>query len=276
MEKDFFYSRIALQSLFLNSQVHYGRVQFFPENEEPAQGTLYFLHGGSADDRQLPDAGIFALIQGKLAEHFRNRRIQIILPYIGNSFLRQGRGGSDLDYSRYFFQEVMSAAEKGTSTHDGARWIAGLSMGGQAALNAFFRQPKFFVGVGAHFPTVIDFDYNDPHAVERYSSRTLIQDPHRSILISELQTQFPGHRDFSGHDPISLARLMNPELFKDKRIYFDVGGRDEFGLFEGASSLHKILNGKQIKHSFELVPDGKHDPAFISRQFPKLLSCLLE
>jgi S-formylglutathione hydrolase FrmB len=265
--------RYSVPSQILGTEYTYCRLT---PSDQPAE-TLYLLHGGSGDDRQFYETGLLGLIQGELAELFRKRNIQVVLPFIGKSFLHQHPREKQRSYSDSFFQELVPAIEAKTRTTASTRWVGGLSMGGQAALNVFMRKPELFQGVAAHFPTLVCFDYTKPDEVDAFSKRCSVTDPYLKILVDEFQGEFVDRQDYLSHDPIALFKKASVEerrALQKKRIYFDVGSLDEFGLFEGCEAFHRELQHEGIAHRFENVPNGKHDGPFVFHQFPKLLSYL--
>lgn len=262
--ESFRYVRESFHSTFLNGHVSCGIARF----TEDVSQTIYVLHGGGGDDTQPIQVGFPGLLQGKLLERIQARQAQLVFPNIGRSFLRG-------DFSRYFFDEVIPFAEKDTKTTSETRWIAGYSMGGQAALNAFLRKPEFFAGAGASFPTLIAFDPFDPAQYAAYLERNSVQKPWSELLLADLR-EFSGGVEFAKHDPIALAGAdgMSRNL-NGKKIFFDVGTLDEFGLQEGARSFARVLTAQGIAHRFDLVPGGRHDAAFLVSRFPVLLDALI-
>ncbi len=60
-----------------------------------------------------------------------------------------------------------------------------------------------------------------------------------------------------------------------KKIYFDVGEKDDFSLAEGAEKFHQILEKRKMKHEYKCIAMGKHDAAHIIQQFPSMITSLL-
>jgi S-formylglutathione hydrolase FrmB len=268
IEGNFRYQRYRWLSKTLGREVTVGRaIPAQLESETQLTGTVYLLHGGNGDDTQ--PTGFLPLIPADAG-------LQIIMPWIGTSFLRHDSASSERSYDDYFLGEVLPWAETATGTSAMNRFIAGYSMGGQAALNTFFRRPELFSGVGAHFPTLIDFDYSHPEAVQSFAARARVVEPWLEILVGGFRTEFRSLSEFVSHDPITLARAIDPERVRGKKIYFDVGGADEFGLFEGARVLDQVLTERHIPHVFGEMPDGRHDAAFLGAQLGKLLGTLLK
>lgn len=271
------YRRSKAHSKLLGEEVHFGWVypQALNESGVAPQGTLYFLHGGSGDDRQAVDSGLLAAVDSELLALLVERRVQIILPYIGGSWLKSSDSLDGKPFDRYFLDEVLPVAERGTKTDCAARMIAGLSMGGQAALSMMFRALDRFSAVAAQAPTLITFDFSNANQASDFFARENVQDPYRQILLQGFASQFRDSEQFGRYDPLKLIQGMSPDQLNSKRIYFNVGSRDEFGLAEGCRELSRILVAKGVQHSFEETKEGRHDSTFFFQGFPKLIRFLL-
>lgn len=270
--KDWRYERFPFHSTLLNQEFYCGF--FRPETKTPLTKTLYFLHGGDGDDRELAQAGLLPLLADYLNQKGQ-KNLQIVFPYIGTSFLHAHPTIKSKSYSNYFLDELLPACEANTRTEPESRFLCGCSMGGQSALNMFIRAMPLFGGVGAHFPTLINFDYNDPQQQAAYALRQKVAAAMLTVLVEGFQKEFVGFADFSNHDPLALVQKTAPSLWVDKKIYFDVGGQDEFGLSEGVKVFHELLEQKKIRHHYEFIPQGKHDSAFVQVQIQKMLNYLL-
>lgn len=150
------YERFAFQSDILAKDLHCGFLRRRPAAQ--ITKTLYLLHGGGADDTQAVQAGLLPVL-GTLLEHHHD--IQVVMPYIGSSFLHDHPNQKEKSFSKYFQEEILPTCEASTQTRADSRFLCGWSMGGQAALNMFLREAGKFAGVGVHFPTLVDFDYTD-------------------------------------------------------------------------------------------------------------------
>ncbi len=270
----FDYQRYKFQSRQLQTSVNYGVLRFKESFSIPIKSTLYLLHGGNGDDSQFMDVQFYKLFSPSMIERMQKMGLQIVFPFIGTSFLHEHPTQASKSFSSYFFNELIPEVEKISETKSSSRYVGGISMGGHAALNAFFRCPEEFAGVGAHFPTLTTFNFFNSSEVKSFSDRVQIQQPYFDILISGYKNEFIHLDDYQRHDPIALVKVMNLGQLRGKKIYFDVGSQDEFGLYEGAQALSKLLTEKDIPHQFELVLNGKHDAAFIAQRLPKMIEYL--
>lgn len=269
--KDWKYERFKFESNILKQSMNCGFLRHNSNTEITT--TIYLFHGGGADDAQAVQAGVLPLLVDTLNLH-SGKNIQIVFPYIGNSFLNKNIK-SEESFSCYFLNEIIPACEERTQTSAATRFVCGWSMGGQAALNMFLRNITLFGGVGAHFPTLINFDFTKSDQKSEYAFRHGLDENKMSVLINDFEKVFGTYDSFLSHDPIKLIDASLNKLGSVKKIYFDVGSEDEFGLFEGAEKFNQKLREKSIKHGFQVVPGGKHDGAFIHSQIPKMLSYLL-
>lgn len=266
----FNYERYEFHSTVLNQDFHCG----FLRQTQAAQihKTIYLFHGGGADDTQAVQAGLLPVLAELLGAH---PEVQVVMPYIGSSFLHDHPTQNEKSFSKYFMQDIMPSCENGTQTTPAQRYLSGWSMGGQAALNMFLRMPAQFAGVGVHFPTLVEFDYNDSKQAAAYAARQNVSDDMMKVLVGEFQKVFVDMKDFNNHNPLHLAKNLSKSDLDNKKIYFDVGLKDEFGLSEGAQALHKILDSKGVAHQFAATPEGKHDGPFIHTQISKLMKHLV-
>jgi S-formylglutathione hydrolase FrmB len=259
------YERYHFKSAVLGQDLHCGFLR--PPESIAITKTLYMFHGGSADDTQAVQAGLLPHFVSLL----KNQPVQIAFPNIGTSFLHDHPTEPQKSFSNYFLKEIIPNAEHGTATQE--RYLCGWSMGGQAALNMFARHPDRFGGVGVHFPTLIPFNYLDNAEAAAYAKRQNITATMLETLVTEFKKEFIDFKDFKRHDPLSLARDKGSQ-WQNKKIYFDVGSEDEFGLSEGAQALHEILLDKKVDHYFKVIPQGKHDGPFIYTQIENLFNYL--
>lgn len=264
------YERYEVHSNVLNQDLHCG----FLRQSPPAQitKTIYLFHGGGADDTQAAQAGLLPVLADLFSAH---PEVQVVLPNIGSHFLHDHPTHTEKSYSKYFLEEILPACENGTQTKAGSRYLSGWSMGGQAALNMFLRQPAQFAGVGVHFPTLVEFDYNDAQQAAGYAARQNVAEGFMKVLVEEFKKTFIDSKDFNNHNPLHLAKNLPKAALENKKIYFDVGLKDEFGLSEGAKALHQILENKGIPHHYSAVAEGKHDGPFIHGQIAKLMKALV-
>jgi S-formylglutathione hydrolase FrmB len=239
------------------------------------RGTVYFLHGGNGNDEQWIESDLTAYLGEDVETAFRTRGIQIVLPSIGMSFLRDPVDESAPSYWRHFLDEVIPDVERGTHTTAETRWVTGISMGGHAALSAMLRRPEDFAGCGVHFPGLIDFNPFDDKALSEYTSRTGIPPEIAAVLAGCFRGAFRDIEELERHDPVTLLHQLDGRRLAGKTFYVDVGTADVFGLRAGCDLLANqlVANGATIE--YELVPDGTHEMSFVQSRISRLCSRLL-
>jgi pimeloyl-ACP methyl ester carboxylesterase len=261
----FQYRRSPIHSKILGKEVQWGS---YRADGLAIRETIYLLHGANGDDEQFAQVQAVERLPERLQQALRDRGAQLVLPFIGGSCLHGA-------FSKYFFEEVVSLAEAGTQTSHATRRVAGLSMGGHAALNVFFRHPELFAAVGAHFPMVISFDAWDDSEWASYQKRTGIPDAIVGVLKGAFRSEFADQKDYASCDPIALAAEISPDRVRGKAIYFDAGTNDMFGIQEGSADLAALLKQRGIAHEFHKIEGGGHDADFVHARFEKLMEALL-
>lgn len=265
----FSYTRREFQSPILGKTVKLGALTpASATNGAPIRGTVYILHGGIGDDRFTMDVALAEAFSDELLQRLLSLRIQIVMPFIGRSFLHNA-------YSDYFRDEVIPIAEEGTQTKDTTRYLTGYSMGGQAALNYFLRNARSFSGAAAMFPTLIDFDYTSEKEIAAFSARTGVTGEQLAEVLREFNDEFTDRTDFAAHDPMSLFAAIDAKQLIGKRLFFGAGEHDDYGLFEGCRKLHVLLEKRGIAHLYDEFKGGKHDLEVLKSGFPKMIQGLI-
>ncbi len=139
--------RHAYHSLILDQDVHYSL--FYSKNLNNPHRVAYIFHGGNGDDTQGQQLGLPQII-AELDQDLMQNTV-FAFPYIGKSFLRAHPTLPQKNFAPYFWREIFLTVNKKLSILPENRFLAGWSMGGQAALNMAFRYPQLFGGVGVHF-----------------------------------------------------------------------------------------------------------------------------
>jgi enterochelin esterase family protein len=130
-----------------------------------------------------------------------------------------------------------------------ARALAGISMGGYAALRIAFKHPRLFAAVATH------------------SAMLLGQIPSAAAGARRGHMQAFGRvfgdpidpEAWRAADPLAWARRAGDET---PPLYFDCGAQDRYGLSRGHQALHGILEERGVEHEFALHP-GDHGYAYV-------------
>lgn len=267
------YTRHHLSSSALGTVAPYGVLQ--PIGAKSIRGSVYFLHGGDGTDEQWMQAELTARFGEDVTNGLRERGLQIVLPNIAMSFLRDPSDKDRPSYWRHVLDEVIPAAEAGTSTSDKTRWITGISMGGHAALSAFLRRPDLFAACGTHFPGLIDFNPFDDAALADYTTRSGISAPMADILAGCFRRAFSDVAEVERHDPLLLARQFDLRHLQGKTIYIDVGTADAFGLRIGCDEMVARLSARGVAVTYDVVEGGPHHISMVQDRIGTLLTALL-
>ncbi len=271
----FQYQRHSLGLYINGTELKAGMLRFQNQTSPQIKHTFYLLHGGNGDDLQPIEAGLFETLPEQLVKKLETLGVQFIMPYIGASFLYDHIDPKQ-SYLRYFKEQIIPEFEKETQTNHQTRFLMGYSTGGQAALNNFLATPQNYRGVGVHFPALIHYDFLSSDSMNTYQNRTGADPNYLKIATQCFQSVFPDLVTFSKYNPLEQIQFLGlPELY-GKRIYFDVGSLDEFGLFEGCEIFHESLMKKDIPHFFETVSGMKHDTDFLKARFAGLVSYLIQ
>ncbi|MDX2183755.1 MAG: alpha/beta hydrolase-fold protein [Gemmatimonadaceae bacterium] len=252
-----------------------GHVGVLRPSDARVRGSIYFLHGGNGDDRQWLESDLTSHMGADVRAVCERRGIQVILPGIGMSFLRDPSDAAEPSFWRHFVDDVIPSVEAGTETTAASRWVTGISMGGYAALSAMFRRPELFAGCGVHFPGVIDFDPFDAAALDQYRAHTGITPEMADVLAACFRGSFRDADELARHDPLLLLRGLDATRLRGKGLYLDVGTADGFGLQRSCDRLAAELSHRGVPITYERVPDGQHDMAFVQARIGRLCSALL-
>ena len=251
---------LTLNSTVLGKPVEYSI--YLPPDYETGKRyypIIYLLHGGE---------------DGEDADWFRFAKINIMLDrLIGSGDIPavivvtpDGRRDAANQYNTYymndadgvfrwedmFFQDFVPTLEKqyraiGTQK---ARAIAGLSMGGYAAIAYSMRHPELFAAsaaLSAAFRTDNQIVSMDQAGYDRRYGKAWGKG-----LAGEARLNRQ-YRDYSVLDMVDALPLQN---LKATPFYIDCGADDRF--FDGNAILHQKLRDKGVTHAFMIRP-GFHD-----------------
>ena len=220
---------------------------------------LYFLHGLGDNEQMFLHSGGFNLVED-LWEQQQLGEFLIATPAAGSSFYINSRDGAQR-YEDFFLREFLPAIEKRYRTRAGRafRGVGGISMGGYGALHLAFRHPELFGSVSAHSAALIEKLPGITAADSRLLAGTRV--------LGDVFGSPPDPRFWDRNNPLVLAR--NAEL-GGMKIYFDCGSEDDYGFYNGAQALDKVLVSRRIPHEFHLYPGG-HNWTYFMEHLPASL-----
>jgi enterochelin esterase family protein len=130
-----------------------------------------------------------------------------------------------------------------------ARAIAGVSMGGYAALRIAFKHPERFAAVATHSAMLLRQIPSAAAGARRGQMRAFSQ-----VFGDPIDPEA-----WRAADPLAWARRAGDET---PPLYFDCGAQDRYGLAGGHQALHEILEERGVAHEFALYP-GDHGYAYV-------------
>lgn len=248
----------AIRSVILHSSVRY--CTFLPASYSTPEGksrkypVLYLLHGLGGTQQTAVLNGEWTVLQDLRRDHKIGDFI-VVSPEAWDTFYINSRDGNTR-YSDFFLGEFLPYIERTYRIQSTrlTRGITGFSMGGYGSLRFAFLRPDLFGSVSAH-SAAIERDPPDPLSG--------IQSP--GNFVSEvLGKTFGDPIDkafWFRNSPYVLAK-KNAAQLRNLKIYFDCGTEDTFGLYVGATDLHKMLDSLKVRHEFHLYPGG-HTGAYL-------------
>ena len=255
----FKFERYTLESVFIGKSMTCGRIYPTALSDLKERTTIYVIHGLVGDDSLLVNLGLFEGLPKDLVEICEKRGVELILPNCGSGVLRYDTLESKESYTDYFSKEIMPIAEADTANSAAHRFLLGYSIGGTSALRMLLEDPDLFDGAGLIFSAIFYHDiYSETESAD-YIARTGA-DP---VLVTHgcqsLRELFYDREDYERFNPIPFLRDIDSSALKGKKLYLDVGGADEIGLWEGARKTSALLEEKNIAHVFDERPGAAHD-----------------
>jgi S-formylglutathione hydrolase FrmB len=221
---------------------------------------LYFLHGLGDNEQFFVHSGAWNLVQD-MRDKGELKDFLIATPDARSTFYINSKDGKER-YEDFLLQEFFPYVEKHYRVAAGRanRAISGISMGGYGALYLAFRHPQLFSSVSAHSAALIE-------KLPNFLAGALPDSPRARVLGNAFGNP-PDPVFWQAHNPLVIARTAN---LAGLHIYFDCGGRDDYGFEVGAMALDKVLTSRKIAHEFHIYP-GRHDAAYFSEHLPASLA----
>lgn len=222
---------------------------------------LYYLHGLGDNEQSLLNMGGWDVIEelrrtGKVGDFI------VLAPGAGHTFFLNSADGK-IRYEDFLSKEFMPQMEKkyrGDGS-PGRRGITGVSMGGFGALRLALKYPQQFTAVSAQMPALIAEIPANFAAGGRGSPASALGD----VFGSPVNIAY-----FEHNNVFFYARSTPASQLKRLKIYFDVGGNDDYGFEQGGEKLHQVLDSRGVPNEFHVYP-GRHDPQFVMRHFGEVM-----
>lgn len=210
---------------------------------------LYLLHGTYGDEGDWQR-------YSRIEEYARTRNVVVVMPYGENSFYLDTQSGKN--YETYITQELpriiqwmFPVSKKREDT-----FIAGLSMGGSAAVRLGLRHPDLYgyvAGLSSAFTTVNEQIQNNDFTVWSFAfaGRDIKKD--------------------ASLDFFALAEKAMQSRDPKPNMYLGVGTEDF--LYQENCQFHDYLNKIGMEHVFSVCP-GNHNWNFWDPEILKVLDWL--
>jgi S-formylglutathione hydrolase FrmB len=251
------------QSTILRRTIRYCLFRLTPETESLGdERVVYFMHGIYGSSSTFEDSGYLKALQTVAAEGGAVPTTFVTFDTEGTSFFSDegGRNAGPRAFDTWFVQEFVPMIEKNfpVCRDRSCRAIGGLSMGGFGAIKTAFKYPHLFFRVGANSPALPPFSVWEPTAQwQSYFSRHPIGPVAGLYLLGQVRRVFSTPQLFDENDPVGLASRLS-RLGDFPEVYWDMGGRDDFGFEEGHVKLQDALNQSGIPFQSVLVPGADH------------------
>ncbi len=136
----------------------------------------------------------------------------------------------------------------------GMRAIMGVSMGGFGALNIALRHPKLFRVVASHSAAIFP---PDPDNLSERHQRAL-EGWGKRLGLDRIYGKPLEKKRWQANNPLHIIASSHRRDLAGLKIYFDCGSADRYEFDSGNESLHKLMEQRDIDHSWQLVDGGGH------------------
>ena len=184
---------------------------------------VYLLHGINGGSREWEPRDIDDVLDGLWKDGLAE---SIVIMPDGESLWYSDQAGDGTPWRSMFLTEMVPLVDKEYRTipRREFRALTGISMGGFGAWSLGLSNPGMFSSIASHIGSL------------SYSG-------------SSLPT------------PLKQAGDMTAKQLKKFDLYFDACEFDEYRFDEAARSMHTLLEGKGVDHTWEVYPEGRHNDA---------------
>lgn len=220
---------------------------------------VYALHGLFEGPGFWERRGLAAIL-AKLRESGGLPEFLLVAVDGGNSFFVNGGAGRYEDLVTKDLPEHVEGTYRVAAGRAG-RALLGVSMGGYAALHVAFEQPGLFTAVATHSAMLLEQVPSAEQGAGRWHMAAF-----QAVFGSPIDAAL-----WTANDPLAWARKVDPKAAP--ALYFDCGSEDRYGLAAGNRDLHRILEERGVRHTFELAP-GDHGYEFVRARLERSLAFL--
>jgi len=247
-------------SPFLKKPVPYCVVRSRPDLPANAnEPVVYYFHGIGGDHRRFFTDGYTAAID-------RISRAENFPPMTFISFATErlsyhiNRNESTRAYQKWFLEEFTPFIEKkyNLCQQRECRGLFGNSMGGIGTFFFAFHHPDKFGVLANNAPVIVPYNIFDSIAKwDAYFERHPIWRAKGYFLLGHTRYAFRSRENFSQHQVLDYAKNVDPNALP--KMYFDAGGKDEYGFDEGHFLLKEILDHRGVTYRTDFYPAGEHE-----------------
>ena len=253
-------------SPMLGHEVHYCVDRSTPGTpSEPGEPVAYFMHGtnGSAKtwERNNFKASLRKLREGEKLPPVTYVSFDTSAYSFFSDLPHKMANEHSQAYESWFTQEFIPYIEKNLQVCDRreCRAIMGVSMGGFGALKTALRHPELFSVIAVNSPALSPFQDRESFWkwVEYFTFKPI--GVLKGFMLTKIFfTIFPNDPTFNENNPTRLiSEYSAPEPFPE--LYFDMGGKDGYGFYDGYELIKDTLDEKRFPYSTIFEPAGHHD-----------------
>lgn len=261
------FESMVMQSRILNQEVRFSVV--LPENYYETKASfpvVYLLHGLGDDETSWLEYGQISQYAEKAVGENEIIPMIFVMPQGFRTYYVNDYKGSFL-YQDMFVKELVPFIDSlfRTIPQKEKRAVMGYSMGGFGAMILPLKHPEMF---GVSVPLSMSIRTDDQYKTEDAGG----WDEQWGRLFGE-----PGFKDsariteyYRQNSPFYLLPLMQPEIFKNLRIYMDNGDKEQT-LCRSNEELHILMRKLGIPHEYR-VRNGGHSFEYWCSALPDALN----
>jgi S-formylglutathione hydrolase FrmB len=254
-------------SKILGRNVRYCMDRSRPElAPEPGEAVTYFMHG--------TNGGAQSWVKNNYQNSLHEvRESNLLTPMTFVSFdtsaysfftdhpVKPGSPDTSEAYETWFIQEFIPYIEStlGVCGKRECRGIMGESMGGLGALKTALKHPDMFSTVAVNSPASSPFLTREPFMkwIEFFGGKRI--GPLKGLLVTSIFFHvFPDEKTFDENNPTYLVGRF-PDTASLPNIYFDMGGKDNYGFYVGYGLFKAALDLRQFPYTTFFEANGHHD-----------------
>jgi pimeloyl-ACP methyl ester carboxylesterase len=258
----------SYRSTMLGKDVKYCYDRSTPETlASPGEPVVYFMHGTNGGAKTWKSNNYETSLAklraspGKLPPATFISFNTSAYSFFSDRPVKPGSNNTHDAYETWFVEEFMPYIEK---TFDvchvrACRGIIGESMGGYGAIKTALRHPELFSVIAVNSPALSPFTEDRPFWdwAKYYMFKPI--GPIKGFLVASIFLHiFPTAALFDASNPTWLVDHYDSTYpFPD--VYFDMGGKDSYGFYDGYALFKAALDRKEYKYKTLFEASGHHD-----------------